>query len=127
MKIYSWFRFEAGHSLPFVPKGHKCGRVHGHGYRVRLTIEGPVASDGFVVDFAVLKRTYALAVDAKLDHRYLNKVIKNPTAEGVAEWIAFAFQREMVSMAEYWPKGVRLAVVEVLETSKNGCVYEVPE
>lgn len=127
MKIYGWFSFDAAHSLPFVPKGHKCGRVHGHTYRIRLTVDGPVGADGFVVDYAIIKRLYALAVETPLDHNNLNDIIGNPTAEGIAEWIAFAFQRECVILKEVWPKGVRLSEVEVLETASNGCIYAVPE
>ena len=32
-------RFEAAHHLPEVPAAHKCSNVHGHSYRVRVTIE----------------------------------------------------------------------------------------
>ena len=42
MELYTDFRFEAAHRLPKVPEGHKCARLHGHSYRVRITIEGDV-------------------------------------------------------------------------------------
>lgn len=37
---YDWFldRFEASHFLPQVPVGHKCGRLHGHGFEVMLLV-----------------------------------------------------------------------------------------
>ena len=37
--------FDAAHWLPNVPEGHKCGRMHGHTYRVRLEVSGDVARD----------------------------------------------------------------------------------
>ena len=47
--------FAAGHSLREY-KG-KCENVHGHNYRVRVTIEGErLASNGLLVDFVDLKK-----------------------------------------------------------------------
>ncbi len=31
------YKFEAAHQLPKVPPGHKCARMHGHGYQVQVT------------------------------------------------------------------------------------------
>jgi 6-pyruvoyltetrahydropterin/6-carboxytetrahydropterin synthase len=40
--LFKDFTFEAAHHLPHVPEGHKCGRLHGHSFMVRLEI--PVKS-----------------------------------------------------------------------------------
>ncbi|VEA32982.1 6-pyruvoyl tetrahydrobiopterin synthase [Salmonella enterica subsp. enterica] len=40
--LYKDFTFEAAHRLPHVPEGHKCGRLHGHSFMVRLEL--PVKS-----------------------------------------------------------------------------------
>lgn len=62
-------RFSAAHFLTLP--GHVCERLHGHNYRVAVTVDGPVdASTGFVVDFAVLKRVVQAAIEP-LDHRVL--------------------------------------------------------
>ena len=45
------FTFEAAHQLPWHPG--KCRNLHGHGYRLEVTVEGPVNDDGMVLDFAV--------------------------------------------------------------------------
>jgi 6-pyruvoyltetrahydropterin/6-carboxytetrahydropterin synthase len=72
--------FDAGHSLPqFCPSGH------GHSYRVSVKIAGPL-EQGIVADFRAVRRIVK-AVVAELDHRMLNEVIENPTAERVAVWI----------------------------------------
>lgn len=61
--------FSAAHFLTLP--GHVCERLHGHNYRVAVTVEGPVDPvTGFVVDFAVLKRVVRAVIEP-LDHRVL--------------------------------------------------------
>lgn len=79
------FHYDSAHYLPYVPPGHKCGNLHGHTYRLIVTLEGDVRNDGFVVDFADVKRAVAPLVKA-LDHRLINDVIPNPTVEVQLEW-----------------------------------------
>jgi 6-pyruvoyltetrahydropterin/6-carboxytetrahydropterin synthase len=88
MHIWKEFTFEAAHRLPLVPEGHKCGRLHGHSYRVEVHVEGPVREDGMVMDFAELKAAWR-PLHNVLDHHYLNEVegLENPTSELLAEWI----------------------------------------
>ena len=83
------FSFEAAHRLPKVPSSHKCYRMHGHSYRVQLTLEGPVdVESGFVIDFFDVEHVFAPLL-AELDHHCLNEVegLSNPTAENIAIWI----------------------------------------
>ena len=57
MKIYKDITFEAAHMLPNVPEDHKCRQLHGHSFKVRITLDGPVdKSIGWVEDFADLKK-----------------------------------------------------------------------
>ena len=42
MRLYKDFSFEAAHRLPNVPTGHKCARLHGHSFQVRVSVDGPV-------------------------------------------------------------------------------------
>ena len=63
------FRFEAAHSLPHLPEGHKCKRQHGHSYRFRVDISGPVDGRGFVIDYAEIHAAIFPLVEEKLDHR----------------------------------------------------------
>ena len=76
------FSFEAAHQLPWHQG--KCRNLHGHTYRLEVTIAGPINEDGVVADFsdigAVVKRTI---VD-KYDHQFLNDHFDNPTAELLA-------------------------------------------
>lgn len=115
MQIYKEFHFEAAHRLPNVPAGHKCARLHGHSFHVRLAIEGDAPEPaGWVRDFADIKAAFK-PVLAQLDHYYLNDVpgLENPTSENIARWI----------WARLKPALPDLATVEIRETCTSGCVY----
>ncbi len=115
VEIYKEFTFEAAHRLPNVPAGHKCARLHGHSFTVRLTVRGPLDPRlGWVMDFGDLKAAFRPLHDA-LDHNYLNDVpgLENPTSEVLARWI---WERLHASLP-------LLAAVEVRETCTSGCVY----
>lgn len=115
MQIYKEFSFDAAHFLPNVPKGHKCGRLHGHTFHVRVYIEGPVGEQtGWVMDFGDLKAAFKPIYD-QLDHYYLNDItgLENPTSENLARWI---WQRLK-------PELDLLSLIEVRETCTSGCLY----
>ncbi|HEX8536541.1 MAG TPA: 6-carboxytetrahydropterin synthase QueD [Cystobacter sp.] len=107
-EISKEFTFEAAHRLPHVPPGHKCARVHGHSYRIEITLRGPVhPTFGWVVDFAELTAAWQ-PLHAQLDHRLLNEVpgLENPTSELLAAWV---FERVNIP-------GTRVTKVRVAET-----------
>lgn len=115
MEIYADFTFEAAHRLPHLPPEHKCARLHGHSFRVRLSVAGPVDADaGWVADYADLFAAFAPVHEA-LDHRYLNEVagLENPTSERLAQWI----------WARVKPALPGLVAVNLSETCTTGCIY----
>jgi len=115
MRLYKDFTFEAAHRLPNVPEGHKCARLHGHSFQVRVSIDGEVGADsGWVMDFADLKAAFR-PVYEQLDHRYLNEIagLENPTSENLARWIWRALAPSLAGLAE----------IEVRETCSTGCIY----
>lgn len=89
MQIRKSFRFEAAHVLPSHPG--KCARMHGHSYRLDVTISGPLHKDGpargMVEDFDALEALVRAEAIDTLDHRTLNDVTENPTAEEIVLWI----------------------------------------
>lgn len=71
--------FDAAHYLP----GHsgKCNQLHGHRWEVEVVIQTVrLNSSGMVVDFGDIK-----TIIDELDHRHLNELMDNPTAELIAE------------------------------------------
>ena len=116
VRLVHEFRFEAAHRLPRVPEGHKCQRLHGHSFKVELSIEGPVNPDtGWLIDFGELHERW-LPVWDQLDHRYLNDVegLENPTSEVLAKWI---WDRMKVAIPQ-------LTRVTLYETCDARCEYE---
>ena len=85
MKVRRRFGFEAAHRLPRHPG--KCRELHGHSYVLTVTVERPVdEASGMVLDFAELGDVVRREVVAQVDHRCLNDLLENPTAERMAEW-----------------------------------------
>ena len=77
--------FDAAHRLPGYDG--KCSRVHGHTYEVEVVLEGPVDEEsGLLMDFYDLKQALKKVLEG-LDHRDLNEILDNPTAEMIAEHI----------------------------------------
>jgi 6-pyruvoyltetrahydropterin/6-carboxytetrahydropterin synthase len=115
MRLYKDFSFEAAHRLPNVPADHKCARLHGHSFQIRVSVDGPVGErSGWVMDFADLKAAFRPVHD-KLDHRYLNEIpgLENPTSEVLAQWIWRELEATLPGLSE----------VEVRETCSTGCIY----
>ena len=114
-EIYREFTFESAHRLPHVPNGHKCGRLHGHSYRVEIHVEGTVGSDtGWVQDFGEIKTAFKPLED-QLDHNYLNEIegLENPTSEVLARWIWHRIEPELPN----------ISAVQVRETCTSGCIF----
>lgn len=77
------FTFEAAHQLPWHTG--KCRNLHGHSYRLEVTVSGPIGDDGIVIDFAEVRRVVEAEIIARFDHTYLNDLLDNPTAELIAQ------------------------------------------
>jgi 6-pyruvoyltetrahydropterin/6-carboxytetrahydropterin synthase len=67
--------FSSAHFITF--RGHQCETLHGHNYRVGVTVEGAVDNEClFVVDFSILKKVVRKLTD-EIDHKVLLPA-KNP-------------------------------------------------
>lgn len=86
MRVTHEFRFEAAHHLPRHPG--KCRNPHGHSWRCRVTVEGRVnPSDGMAFDFLELQAAVRERILGRTEHKNLNDLLSNPTAELLAIWI----------------------------------------
>ena len=60
--------FAAGHFVSY--DGDKVEPLHGHNYRLSVTVEGPLDQNAYVFNFVTLKRIMKRVAD-ELDHRVL--------------------------------------------------------
>jgi 6-pyruvoyltetrahydropterin/6-carboxytetrahydropterin synthase len=112
--------FAAGHALRNY-KG-KCENVHGHNYRVRITMQGDqLDSTGLLVDFLDVKRLIGGVVDY-LDHQFINDLPPftelNPSAENIAKYFY-----DRVSGGLKNDVTVRVSQVQIWETDTSSAVY----
>jgi 6-pyruvoyltetrahydropterin/6-carboxytetrahydropterin synthase len=99
MRLDVEFYFAAAHRLPRYEG--PCFRMHGHNYKFFVTVEGDVdPATGMIADFGKIKDVVAAEVLARVDHRNLNDLLENPTAENIARWIWEALAQRMPGLAE---------------------------
>jgi 6-pyruvoyltetrahydropterin/6-carboxytetrahydropterin synthase len=118
MEIFKEFTIEAAHRLPNVPEGHKCGRLHGHSFRIEVHVTGSLGeTSGWVMDFAEIKAAFA-PIEKQLDHNYLNEIpgLENPTSEVLARWVWDRLVGDLPALSS----------VVVRETCTSGCIYRGP-
>ena len=112
--VWRRYRFQSAHRLPHVPLGHKCGRMHGHGFEAVVMArigEGEashLAADRVDEHWAPLHH--------QLNYACLNELpgLDNPTSEILSRWI---WQRLSASLDG-------LASVKVYETASCGAHYD---
>lgn len=106
------FSFEAAHHLPRHPG--KCRQPHGHSYRLVVSVDRPVDPDsGLGIDFSDLKGVVVREVVDRCDHKDLNAIVDNPTAELLAVWIWDRLAPSLPGLVE----------VELHETESCSVVY----
>jgi 6-pyruvoyltetrahydropterin/6-carboxytetrahydropterin synthase len=115
--------FAAGHAL----RGYrgKCENVHGHNYKVRVTLTGEeLDATGLLCDFVEVKRMMQAIID-RLDHQFLNDLAPfdklNPSAENLARYFYQELQRGFAERQDGVP--VRVGEVQVWETDTTTATY----
>src|SRR5690242_20769387 len=112
--------FAAGHALRNYQG--KCENVHGHNYRVQITVQGEqLDANGLLVDFLELKRLTDEVIEY-LDHRFINDLVPfdilNPSAENIAKYF---YDRVSTGLAQEIP--TRISAVKIWETDTSSAVY----
>ena len=113
--------FSAGHAL----RGYKgkCENVHGHNYRVQITLEGPELDQiGLLVDFTHIKKVMRDLIK-RLDHQFINDLepftTVNPSAENMAKY----FFEEVSQHLKEMPPGAMVKDVVIWETDTACAKY----
>ena len=112
MIVRKEYRFEAAHFIHNHPG--RCRNLHGHSYRLFVSVEGPVdAETGMVLDFEGLSRIVREQVLQKLDHHFLNDLIPLPTSENISAWIWEQLKPELPGLCQ----------LELFETADNCVIH----
>ncbi len=113
--------FAAGHALRDYYG--KCENVHGHNFRVRVTISGArLDATGLLVDFVLLRRVMGEVIQG-LDHRHLNDQAPFDTINPSAENIARHFHEQLAGKLPAAENGARISAVTVWETDTASATY----
>jgi 6-pyruvoyltetrahydropterin/6-carboxytetrahydropterin synthase len=114
--------FAAAHNLRNY-RG-KCENLHGHNYKVRITLAGQeLDSTGLLYDFVQLKKAIQEVIRS-LDHTYLNERppfdVLNPSAENIARYIYNETAKQLPRAAN----GAGIASVTVWESDVTAATYK---
>lgn len=112
--VWRRYIFQSAHRLPHVPAGHKCGRMHGHGFEVILHANQDLGEGDISIDFDHIDSIWA-PFQAQLDFACLNDLpgLDNPTSEMLSSWL---WQRIKPRLPE-------LSWITVYETGSCGANY----
>ncbi|MFS4459798.1 6-carboxytetrahydropterin synthase QueD [Bdellovibrio sp. HCB2-146] len=111
------FQIESARFLPHLPASHPCSRMHGHSFKIVLTLVGELDPKiGWVIDYNDIQDKMKPLLE-KIDHRVLNEVegLENPTSELLAKWVYDHSRKSL-------PQLVR---VSIAETPLTECSYPV--
>ncbi len=113
--VWRRYRFKAAHQLPHVPPGHKCGRLHGHGFEVIVHANQDLAGADLSIDYDHLDALWA-PIAAQLNYRCLNEIpgLENPTSEMISSWIWESLKPALPTLS--W--------VTVYETASCGATFD---
>lgn len=112
MRIAKEFTFDAAH---FLKDYHgKCENLHGHTYKMRVTIDGEIRPNGLVMDFAELKEIVNEKVVDVWDHSNINDTLEHASAENMCVW----------AWNELKPVLSGLTEIRIWETANSFAIYD---
>ena len=137
IEITRRLEFDAGHRIP--NHAGQCRHIHGHRYRLEVTVKGKIIStpgtedEGMLIDFGLIKKIGTELIVDKFDHAFLvaesdvilinflstikdhKTVILNkiPTVENLAEYIFNIISPEI---NKQYNNKLRLTKVRLYET-----------
>ncbi len=136
LKISKEFHWQMSHRLPF----HKglCSNIHGHSYKLRVTLIGELDPNGMVIDFYDLvaivqplidQLEHSVVVD-KNDTKFISFLKENnfryvelpttTTSENLSFWIA----NQIAEKIKAFPNIEKL-IVRFYETADSFAEYEI--
>jgi 6-pyruvoyltetrahydropterin/6-carboxytetrahydropterin synthase len=109
------FVFDSAQKLDVFPDGHKCRQLHGHTFRMQISVTGPVdEKTGLLYDHARISEVVRPVVE-EVDHLYLNEIpgLENPTVEVMCRWFWERIKPQLPELSE----------IVLYETPTAWCTY----
>ena len=109
ISFWRGFTFQAAHQLPNVPKGHKCGNMHGHTFEMILH-----SSDQAINSYDLELMCEFLF--KKLNKKCLNSIkgLENPTSEMIVSWAWSLLENKFDAISH----------IVIKETGHAGCSFD---
>lgn len=111
------FTFDSAHNLRDYEG--ECKNLHGHTYKLEITVSGELDKIGMVCDFKELNSLVKDNIISKLDHKYLNEVFEfNPTCEMMVKWMwdkcseMFSGKQYKIKKIVLWETPTSFATIE---------------
>lgn len=113
--VWRRYVFQSAHQLPNVPVGHKCGRMHGHGFEVIVHANQDLGARDLSIDYDHLDEVWA-PLHLQLNYACLNDLpdLQNPTSELLSSWL---WERIKPTLPE-------LSWITVYETGSCGANFD---
>lgn len=116
-EITKEFTFDAAHYLHVVDESNveeshkvygKCSEIHGHTYKLQVTVGADTLRDGMVINFTELKEVVSKSILEDVDHKLLNNVswLSDiiPTCEAMLERFWMQLAGELLKHSVYLVK-----------------------
>lgn len=112
--VWRRYRFQSAHRLPNVPLGHKCGRMHGHGFEA--VVHARIGEDEATHVAADRLDAHWAPLHMALNYACLNELpgLDNPTSEMLSRWLWQRLAGELEGLAS----------IKVYETASCGAQYD---
>lgn len=115
--------FEAAHKLNVeTPYNKKCTEsLHGHHFKYTIYLQGKIKADtGMVIDFGEVKELIIKELEFLYDHKNLNNIFFNPTAE----ILILSIVNRVENLIDFNNLDITLTKVELSETENNKVIWE---
>lgn len=110
------FRADAAHKISGLTAEHKCSSIHGHSFRIDVSVRGEVDSDkGWLMDFGDIKDIVNPTIK-KIDHKFLNEIegVESGTSENLVIWLWNSLKPVLPQLFE----------ITVWESDSSRCSYK---
>lgn len=102
-----------------------CARLHGHTYKLQVTIEGELDYKGMVIDFKELNKYLKEELVSDLDHYNLNeKFFFNTTAENMVVYFFELISKYITTISNTVNRYLAVKEVKLWETPTSFASYK---